>query len=189
MNPFTQSAELILGVAFGIYILAVLLRFILQWARADFYNPLSQFVVKITNPLLIPLRRVIPGWGGVDFAAVVLMVALKVIELLLISTLQGLSFSPLLLVLTALSSLIGLAVMTLIIIIFISAILSWLGPHSPNPMVSLLHQIADPVLRPFRRLVPNLGGIDISPIVAIISLQIFKIFADWSLNMLAVSLQ
>lgn len=187
-NPFEQSAVLIISTIFSIYILAVMLRFILQWSRADFYNPLSQLLVKITNPPLKPLRRFIPGWGGVDFAAIVLMIVLKVIEIGLTSLIKGVSFSVGILILTAVSELVGLAIMLFIAMIIVSVILSWVGQGSQNPMVGLLHQMTEPVLSPFRKIIPPLGGIDLSPILAIVSLQIIKIFADWSLHSLATSL-
>ncbi len=186
-NPFEQSAVLIISTIFSIYILAVMLRFIMQWARADFYNPLSQLLVKITNPPLKPLRRIIPGWGGIDAAAIVLMVILKAIEIGLVSTIKGLSFGVGILILTAVSELIGLAIMLFIALIIVSVILSWIGQGSQNPIVGLLHQMTEPVLSPFRRIIPPIGGLDLSPILAIVSLQIIKIFADWSLSNLATS--
>ena len=186
-NPFQESAILIISTIFSIYILAVMLRFILQWARADFYNPLSQLLVKITDPPLKPLRRIIPGWGGIDFASILLMLALKFIELTLITLIKGISVSAGLLVITALSELIGLAIMLFIGMIIVSVILSWIGPGNQNPMVGLLHQATEPVLSPFRRIIPPSGGLDLSPILAIVALQIVKIFVDWSLNNLAAA--
>lgn len=187
-NPFEQSATLIINTLFSIYILAVMLRFILQWARADFYNPLSQLLVKITNPPLKPLRRLIPGWGGVDFASIVLMVVLKAIELSLIMLISGFSAGIGLLILTSVSELVSLAIMLFIGMIIVSVILSWIGPGAQNPMVSLLYQVTEPVLRPFRRIIPPIGGLDLSPIFAIVALQIVKIFANWSLTALATAL-
>lgn len=187
-NPFEQSAILIINTLFSIYILAVMLRFILQWARADFYNPLSQLLVKITNPPLKPLRRLIPGWGGVDFASIVLMVVLKAIELSLIMLISGFSAGIGLLILTSVSELVSLAIMLFIGMIIVSVILSWIGPGAQNPMVSLLYQVTEPVLRPFRRIIPPIGGLDLSPIFAIVALQIVKIFANWSLTALATAL-
>lgn len=187
-NPFEQSAVLIISTIFSIYILAVMLRFILQWARADFYNPLSQLLVKITNPPLKPLRRFIPGWGGIDFAAIILMIVLKVIEIGLTSLIKGVSASVGIIILTAVSELIGLAIMLFIVLIIVSVVLSWIGQGNQNPMVGLVQQMTEPVLSPFRKIIPPLGGIDLSPILAIVSLQIIKIFADWSLHTLATSL-
>ena len=186
-NPFEQSAILITSTVFSIYILAIMLRFILQWARADFYNPLSQLLVKITNPPLKPLRRIIPGWGGIVFASIILMLVLKVIELTLITLIKGIGAGIGILILTAVSELIGLAIILFIGMIIVSVILSWIGPGTQNPMVGLLHQATEPVLNPFRRIIPPIGGLDLSPIFAIVTLQIVKIFADWSLNTLASS--
>ncbi len=185
-NPLVQIADLLISTAFSIYILAVMLRFILQWARADFYNPLSQLLVKVTNPPLQPLRRIIPGWGGIDFASIALMLILKIIAIALLGLIKGANIFTPIVVLLAISELVTLAVYLLIGVIFVVIILSWLGQGSHNPMVNLLTQIAEPVLRPFRRIIPPLGGLDLSPIAAIIALQIVKILTDWSLNSLAL---
>jgi len=181
-NPLIQIADLLINTAFSIYILAVMLRFILQWARADFHNPLSQLLVKVTNPPLKPLRRIIPGWRGIDFASITLMIILKVIAIALLGLLKGANILTPVVLLLAISELITLAVYLFIGMIFITIILSWLGQSNQNPMVSLLHQVTEPVLRPFRRVIPPLGGLDLSPIAAIVTLQIIKIISDWSLN-------
>lgn len=187
-NPLIQIADLLINTVFSIYILAVMLRFILQWARADFHNPLSQLLVKVTNPPLKPLRRIIPGWRGIDFASITLMIILKVVAIALLGLLKGANILTPVVLLLAISELITLAVYLFIGMIFITIILSWLGQSNQNPMVSLLHQVTEPVLRPFRRVIPPLGGLDLSPIAAIVTLQIIKIISDWSLNALASSL-
>ncbi|MBL1294367.1 MAG: YggT family protein [Thiotrichales bacterium] len=187
-NPFVLAADVIINTIFGIYILAVMLRFIFQAARVDFRNPLSQLIVNVTNPPLKPLRRVIPGWGGIDFSTIVLMVALTIIKLSLIGLITGQQLSISWLLFTTIADLISLLYYLLLGIIIISIIMSWIGQTSQNPMVGLLQQISEPILRPFRRIIPPIGGLDLSPIFAILALQIIKIFADWSLHSLATSL-
>ena len=107
---FTEAAALIIEVVFGLYILAVLLRFLFQIVRADFYNPISQFLVALTNPLLKPLRRVIPGMYGIDVASLVLLVALKGLEVFLIFSLGGYALEPLPVIIAAAVDLLRLTI-------------------------------------------------------------------------------
>lgn len=160
---------------FGFYILAVMLRFLLQWVRADFYNPLVQFLVKITNPPLLPMRRLIPGYLGVDMAAVVLMMGLQVIELTLVFLLneQSVQFGGVLLV--AFAELLNLLLNVLFWTVIIQAILSWVNPDPSHPVVTLLYQLTEPVLRPARGVLPPISGIDLSPILVLVALQLLKI--------------
>ncbi len=169
---FPQATAFLISVVFGLYILVVMLRFLLQWVRADFYNPLSQFVVKLTTPVLKPLRRVIPGWGGVDVAALVLLLALQLVELILMYSIAGQALSPGLLLVDALGRLVTLALYIFIITIIVQAILSWIQPGGYNPVAVLLYQISAPILRPFRNLIPPISGIDLSPLAALVVLYL-----------------
>jgi YggT family protein len=160
----------------SLYVLVVLLRFVLQLVRADFYNPLSQFTVKATQPLLKPLRRVIPGFGGVDLASLLLAVLVQTVLYLVIGALDGDNLlvipGPLLV-----WSVIGVTALFLKIFFFamiLSVILSWVAPHSHNPGALLANQICEPLLAPFRRLIPNLGGLDISPIFALLAIHLIS---------------
>lgn len=168
----SNAGVFLVKTIFGLYLLAIMLRFLLQWARADFFNPISQFVVKITNPLLKPLRRLIPGFFGLDFAAVVLMLVIKLIELSLVQAIVGGAwvFSGLLVV--ALAELLSLALDVFFFSILIQVILSWVNPGAHNPAVGLLHALNEPLLRPARRLIPPIGGLDLSPLVVMLVLQL-----------------
>ncbi len=172
---FTASGVLVINALFGLYILAVLLRFLLQWAGADFYNPLCQFLVKVTNPPLKPLRRIIPGWGGIDLASVLLLVALQMLEVFLVNTTLGRAAAPGGLFVGALAELINLTLNVYIVMILIQVILSWLAPGNYNPMTALLHQLTEPVLAPARRVMPAISGIDLSPIVVLLFFQLLKL--------------
>jgi len=173
MGYFSNAGAFLIQTLFGLYILVVMLRFLLQWVRADFYNPLSQFLVKITNPPLLPLRRIIPGFGGLDSAAIVLMVLLKYAELLLLSLLPGHSLPNLLgLGILTLVELLSLTLNVFLFGIFIQAILSWIGNTGHNPVASLLYQLTAPILRPFRNLIPPVSGMDLSPMAAIVALYL-----------------
>ena len=174
MNGLTTAAVYVLQTLGSLYLLIVLLRFILQLVRADFYNPLSQFAVKATKPLLNPLRRVIPGFGGLDLASLVLAILVQLLLMALILLLLGYGIGgvlPQLLI----WSVIGVTALFLKVFFFaliVSVILSWVAPGSYNPAAQLINQICEPVLMPFRRLLPNLGGLDISPIFAFMALQL-----------------
>ena len=169
---FGNAAVFLIQTAFGLYILAVLLRFLLQWVRADFYNPVSQFLVKMTTPLLRPLRRAIPGFGGIDFASVVLMLALQLIELVLVTQLLGQPLSVGGLMVLAVAELLSLLIKVFLFSILIQVILSWVRPGDHSPVSLLLYQLNEPLLAPARRIIPTISGLDLSPILVLVLLQL-----------------
>ncbi len=176
-----NASSFLISTLFGAYILVVMLRFLFQWVRADFSNPISQFIYKITNPPLIPLRRVIPGYRGIDFAAVLLLLVLQCIEFVVIGLLPGQPMPgfPGLLP-WALAELLGLWINIYIFGILILAIISWINPMGYNPMVSLLSQLTNPIMRPFRRLIPPMSGLDLSSMFALVTLVFIKLaFVDY----------
>ena len=170
----TNPLVFLVQTLFGLYILVVMLRFLLQWVRADFYNPISQFLVKATNPPLRPLRRVIPGFRGIDFASVVLMWGLKTIELMLVTLFTSGSITLLLPLLLAIPELVSLLLNVFLFAILIQVIISWINPGSYNPATTLLYSLTEPVLRPIRRRLPAADGLDFSPLVAMIVLVLLK---------------
>lgn len=171
---FAASAVFLIQTVFGLYVLAVMLRLLLQWLRADFYNPVSQFIVKITNPPLRPLRRIIPGLGGIDLASVLLLIALQMVELFLINMAMGHAIGAGNLFVDAVADLLGLLINIFIGAILIQVILSWLAPGNYNPLIGLVHKIAEPLLAPARRIIPPISGIDLSPLAALVVLQLLK---------------
>jgi YggT family protein len=178
MNLVSNVTVFLLQTVFSLYIGAVVLRFLLAWAQADFYNPLSQFLITITNPLLKPLRRIVPSLGPVDTASVVLALGLKTLELWLLGLLAGLRFAPWALLVVAVVQLLELVVYIYIFSIIIQAVLSWVSPgsqHYGNPIASLLYSLNEPLLRPLRQIMPQAGMIDLSPLVAIIGLNVVLI--------------
>ncbi|MGR0135985.1 MULTISPECIES: YggT family protein [Pseudomonas] len=166
----------------SLYLLIVLLRFILQLVRANFYNPLCQFVVKATQPLLKPLRRVIPSLFGLDMSSLVLALLLQILLFVVVLTLNGYQAFTVLLLPWALIGIFSLFLKILFWSMIISVILSWVAPGSRSPGAELVYQITEPVLAPFRRLIPNLGGLDISPIFAFIAIQLVQ---SWVIPRLA----
>ncbi len=171
---FAASALFLINTVFGLYLFAVMLRLILQWVRADFYNPISQFLVKITNPPLRPLRRIIPGWGGVDLASIVLLIALQMLELFLANMALGRAMPIGGLFVTAIGELLNLVLNIFVIGILIQVVLSWVAPATHNPATALLQRITEPVLAPARRIIPPISGIDLSPLLALVVLQLMK---------------
>ena len=167
-----NAATFLIHTLFGLYILLVMLRFLLQWARADFYNPVSQFIVKATQPPLTPLRKFIPGFGGLDTAALVFMVILKIVELWLVTGLLGMSPQIGGLALLSVAELLSLLINVFIFSILIQVIISWVNPGMYNPVMGLLHSLTEPLLGPARRVIPPISGLDLSPIIVIVVLQL-----------------
>lgn len=171
---FAASALFLINTVFGLYLFAVMLRLLLQWVRADFYNPISQFLVKITNPPLRPLRRIIPGWGGLDLASILLLIALQMLELYLANLILGRAMPLSGMFVTAIGELLNLLMNIFVIGILIQVVLSWVAPATYNPATALLHRITEPVLAPARRIIPPISGIDLSPLLALVALQLVK---------------
>ena len=172
---FQNIAVFLISTLFSLYIGAVLLRFLLALVRADFYNPLSQFLVKITNPVLVPLRRFIPPVGKIDSASLVLAFTLKLIAATLLMSIQGLDAGVGGLLLAVLADLIRTVVWIFMVALIIQAIMSWVGNSYGNPLGSLLDSLTAPILDPIRKFVPLIGMVDLSPLVAILLLQVVLI--------------
>ncbi|WP_455221574.1 YggT family protein [Kaarinaea lacus] len=170
----TNAIQFLIQTLFGLYLVAIMLRVLLQLTRADFYNPVSQFLVKVTNPPLIPLRRVIPGFMGIDFAAIVLMIVIKIVEIFLIVLIKGASVNFLGIVVLAIAELLRLLINVYFFAILIQVVISWVNPGTYNPAISLLYSINEPLLGRARRLIPPISGFDLSPIVVIILLQLIS---------------
>ena len=166
-----NAIDFIIRTLTELYLLILLMRFWLQLFGADFRNPVAQGVLRLTSPLVIPLRRVIPPFGKIDTST---LTAALIIQYLLISLLLQLRSAEASATAIAVQSIVELAILSLNMIFFIiliRIILSWVSPHNYNPVTTMLATIAEPILRPFRRLVPPIGGLDISPVFAIVLLQ------------------
>ena len=182
MLGLNDAAIFVIQTLGSLYLLVVLLRFILQLVRANFYNPLCQFAVKATQPLLKPLRRVIPSMFGLDMSSLVLALIVQMVLFAVILLLSGYKVDVLFLVPWGLIGIFALFLKILFWAMIISVILSWVAPGSHNPGAELVQQITEPVLAPFRRIIPNLGGLDISPIFAFIVIQLLQ---SWLIPRLA----
>jgi len=170
----TDPFVFLIQTLFGLYIAVVLIRFLLQWVRADFYNPLSQFIVRITSPALSPLRRIIPGVGGIDAASLVLAWALQTVELALLAAILGTSVFPIGALLWSVPALLEMTLDIFLFAILIRAVMSWINPDPYHPASALLARLTDPILRPIQRRLPPLGGVDLSPLAAMIGLVLVE---------------
>lgn len=173
-NYVGNAGSFLVDTIVGLYILAVMLRFLLQWVRADFYNPVSQFLVAVTNPPLMFLRKFIPSLPGIDTASIVLLLILGVAKIYLIAWIAGFTpqFSGALIL--AIGELLQLVVHIFIFTMLIRIVLSWIQPagHGTNPVLNLITQLTEPLMAPARRIIPPFGGLDISPIIVFIALYL-----------------
>lgn len=182
----TSPLLLIINTVIDLYLLLVMLRFILQMLRADFYNPVSQFVLRATAPPLKPLRRIIPGIAGQDMSALVLCFLILIAKYFI---LRGLgvgvtdianylapigSVSFIGMAIIALADLLALFINIFLFAVIIQAILSWVNPGNYNPAIGLINSVSNPVMRPIQRFIPPLGGIDLSPLFATLFLMVVK---------------
>jgi YggT family protein len=175
MGAVTEIVAYLLQTLLSLYLMAMLLRFLLQWARADFYNPISQFLVKITNPLVIPLRRFIPGLAGLDMATLVVLLLLQMAGISAMLLLNGIPPPILMLVPWALIGVASLAVNFYFFALLAMIIVSWVAPGTRHPAAVLLFQLTEPVMAPVRKLLPAMGGLDLSPIFLFILINIIQI--------------
>jgi YggT family protein len=166
MNALT----FLITTLFDLYLMVVILRIWLQLARADFYNPFSQFIVKATQPLIAPMRRILPSIGRFDTASFVLALLVVIVKILLISLIAGGGIDILLFLMFALVSVIKKAGVLLFWMLIIRAILSWFN-QGYNPIVMVMGQLTEPVLAPLRRIIPPIGGLDLSVMLVIIGMN------------------
>ncbi len=173
-NYLTNPLIFLIQTLGGLYAFVVMLRFLLQLTKADFYNPLSQFVVKVTSPVLRPLRRFIPGFRGMDISSLVLAWLVQTLVLFLVGVLAGLGLAALGAVLWSIPALVELTIDVFLYAVIIRVILSWISPDPRNPMVHLLYTLTDPVMAPVQRRLPPIGGLDLSPIAVTIGLILLQ---------------
>lgn len=176
MEVASDVGSFLIRSIFTLFLMLVLLRVMLQVARADFYNPLSQAIVKITNPVLMPLRKIIPGLGGLDLAGIVLALLVQIACIVLLYSMKAGSFPPI----ANTIAWAGLGIISLMLTIYWVAVLvgiiaSFLAPGNNHPLLLLLHQFTEPVLAPFRRILPAIGGLDLSPILFFLLLGVLQI--------------
>jgi YggT family protein len=170
----TDPIIFLIDTLFSLYILAVLLRFLLQWCGADFYNPISQFLVKVTHPPLKILRRFVPSIGKIDTSSLVLLLTLQMLSDFSILLLKGVTINIGALTILSITQLISLLINVLVFAVFARALLSWVNPGTFNAAASILATLTEPLLELCRKVIPSLGGIDLSPLAALLLLQLAK---------------
>lgn len=166
-----RSLVFLIKTLTDLYLLTFLLRFILQWIRADFYNPFTQAIVKLTNPLIAPVRRLVPASGSIDLPTLVVLISLETVVTLVLAYMSNLSLPLIMLPLLVLYRLIGLTLQFYWMSIIIYVILSWISARGYSPIAVVLGELNEPILRPFRRLIPPIAGLDLSPLLALILIQ------------------
>jgi YggT family protein len=184
-----SSAALIFSTVTGIYLLAVLLRFLLQVAKADFYNPVSQAMIKITDPMVRILRTVIPGYKGIDFSSLVLAfvvetVAICVLIILYGGTIPGVGFIITWAFVGVVLFVVNIYYYAILASIIMSFVMMFSGSTNPHPLLLLVWQLTEPVMAPVRKVIPSMGGLDFSPIFIFIAIQIIQnfILTTFSIN-------
>ena len=163
----------------GLYLLAILLRFLLQIARADFYNPLSQAVVKITDPLVRIFRSFVPGYRGIDFSSLILALIIQAILIVSLVYLYGYQMPGISSIVTwslagVLFFIINIYYWAIIASIIMSFVMLFSGSMNPHPILQLIWQLTEPIMRPVRNVIPPMGGLDFSPIFIFIGIQLLK---------------
>ena len=169
----------LLRFAFDTLLMILIVRVWLQWVKADFYNPLSQFIVKISNPLVVPFRRIIPGFGGLDVATLLIAYTVATLKFVTLAALSGESLGVLAFYIGFLV-LVKQAGFLLFIMMIVMAVMSWVV-QGYNATLMVLSQLTDPFLRPIRKIIPNMGGLDLSMLVAFLAMNVIHILLSNSL--------
>lgn len=178
MNPQGALSYLI-GTLIDLYTSAVLLRLLLQWVRADFYNPVVQFLVTVTNPPLLRLRRFIPSIGRLDTASLVLAMLLQTAGVWLVTRLTPTGMSWAHILVFAGQKLIMTVLLLYFFLVIVAVILSWVGARFRHPVVPVVFQLTEPVLRPVRKVIPPIGGFDLSPVFVLIGIRFLLLLLGW----------
>lgn len=186
MNYLSDAGALLVNALFGLMLAVLLLRIALQALRANFHNPLSQAIYRITNPVLMPLQRVLPVRRGVHWPGIVLAWAIAILWMFSLLALRGIGAGPAALILLGFAKLLDFVLVMAMVLIVVRAILSLFGGGYHNPAMPLLAQLTDPMLRPIQRLIPSLGGFDFSPLFALLAIMLARMLVVRPLFDLAV---
>ena len=177
MNALNEVTVYLVQTAISIYLLIMLMRFLLQLSLADFYNPISQFLVRATNPVVLPVRKVLPAKGRFDAASLLLAILIQLIGIIALLMMNNFSLPTISLLLAwSVVAVLGLLVKIYFFALLGMIILSWIAPGTSNPAAYLMFQITEPVMAPFRKVLPAMGGIDFSPILVFILINVIQIF-------------
>lgn len=167
--PYLANAGTILvHVLFGLAAWVFTLRVLLQWVGANFNNPICQALYRLTNPVLMPLRRVLKPWRRLDLAGALVVFIIQLLKVWLLLALGGVMAGIGAILVLGVAETLSMLLVMYLVFILIRSILSWVGPSPQHPVIPLLIQLTEPVLRPFRRLLPAMGGFDLSPLLALL---------------------
>ena len=175
MGYFANAGQIVIQFVFGALIALIVLRVLLQWVRANFYNPICQFLYKATNPVLMPLRKVIPAWRNLDIAAIALAWLATALKLVLLYATVGQTLGLVGLAVLALADLLDFVLLLYIVLVLVRVVISFIGADSYHPIVPLVMQLTEPVMKPFRRMLPNVGGIDFSPMLVLLAITLARV--------------
>ena len=174
MSYFANAGQILIEVIFGLAVLLFVLRVLLQLVRANFYNPICQFVYKATNPVLMPMRRVLKPLRNLDSAGAVVAFLLECLKIWLLVAVAGRALGPAATLVLGFADLLSMLVGLYFALILARVILSWVGRDSYHPIVPLIAQLTQPVIAPLRRVLPDLGGFDLSPMMAMVLLMLAR---------------
>lgn len=170
-----DAITFIINTLAHLYILVLLLRLLLPWLNGDFRNPLVQAILKLTSPVVVPVRRLVPPIGRMDTATLIIAFAVQYLTILVILLIKGMTASILPITLTALVDLVMITIRLFVFAILIRIILSWISPGTYNPATAIITTLTEPLLRPLQRIIPPIGGLDLSPLFAMILLMALNI--------------
>ena len=185
---FSNAGVFLIDALFGLYVSAVLLRLLFQIVRADFYNPLCQAIVTVTNPVLRPLRRYIPALFSIDTSSVLLIFALQLLNTYLVALMVGITPKLGGLLVVTIAEVANKTVWIFMGAVIVQIVLSWVAPGGYNPVIGVIKALSEPLLRPARRLLPPLGGLDFSAMVVVIGLNLLLMLAVAPLRDIGYSL-
>jgi len=179
MNPWADLLVLIIETLATVYLLFIILRFLLQLARADFYNPFSQAVVKITNPALMPLRKIIPGLWGIDMASIALALLFHMLLAELIALiLAGQFINPGMALLWGALGTLKVTTYIFTVCLIVLVVISFVAPYNSHPALMLIRQLMEPFTRPIQKVIPPVGGLDFSVFFLFLAIQVFQRILD-----------
>ena len=170
-NQFTTAARFLISTLSNMALVLFILRILLQWARSDFYNPISQLVFRATNPVVAPLQRALPRSRVIDLPCAIVLAALTAATNFMLMRLVGASVPPGEFIYYVFARIVHLGILVYVIAIIVDVVLSWIGQRGMHPMSRAISTLTSPILNFFRRIIPPLGGLDFAPLVAILVLQ------------------
>jgi YggT family protein len=181
-----NGAFFIVGLLFDFYITILMIRLMLALVHADYYHPITQFVIKLTNPIVKPLKRILPDIRGFEISTLLVMLIVSALKFFIIIMASFGVPNIIGLFILAFAELLNLFFQTLTIVVILQALISWINPHSP--LYPMLYKMTSPLMRPIQRMIPPISGIDISPIFVVIIFQLLIIVMVNPLKALGLSI-